>query len=173
MQIYALGTGSFAAGALAMFLFTVGTVPLMFGLGAVISMLSRKFTYKMMKVSAALVITLGVVMANIILTSRKGSNCMNKETVKISGMTCAACAKRIEKVVGMIEGASQASVNFDTEKRNVEYNDHYGIDLGGGYVFEWAMNMSKNDKDIAFALNPQVFIDAGAEFIISFINREI
>lgn len=64
MQIYALGTGSFAAGALSMFMFSIGTVPLMFGFGAVSTMLSGKFTHKMMKVSAVLVIVLGVIMAN-------------------------------------------------------------------------------------------------------------
>ena len=64
MQIYALGTGSFVAGAISMFVFSIGTVPLMFGFGAVSSMLSGKFTNKMMKVSAVLVIVLGVVMAN-------------------------------------------------------------------------------------------------------------
>lgn len=64
MQIYALGTGSFAAGALSMFVFSVGTVPLMFGFGAVSSMLSGKFTRKMLKVSAVLVMVLGVIMAN-------------------------------------------------------------------------------------------------------------
>lgn len=64
MQIYALGTSSFAAGALSMFMFSLGTVPLMFGFGAVSSILSGKFTHKMMKVSAVLVIVLGVVMAN-------------------------------------------------------------------------------------------------------------
>lgn len=64
MQIYALGTGSFAKGALSMFLFSLGTVPLMFGFGAVSSLLSSKFTRKMMKVSAALVMILGIVMLN-------------------------------------------------------------------------------------------------------------
>ncbi len=64
MQLYALGTGSFAAGALSMFLFSLGTVPLMFGFGAVSSMLSGKFTHKMLKVSAALVMILGIVMMN-------------------------------------------------------------------------------------------------------------
>ena len=29
---------------------------------------------------------------------------MNKETVKITGMTCAACAARVEKVVNKMEG---------------------------------------------------------------------
>ena len=64
MQIYALGTGSFLAGALAMFMFSMGTVPLMFGLGAASSILAGKFTHKMMKVSALLVIVLGVATAN-------------------------------------------------------------------------------------------------------------
>ena len=64
MQIYALGTGSIWAGALSMFLFSLGTVPLMFGFGAISSILSSKFTHKMMKVSAVLVLILGIVMLN-------------------------------------------------------------------------------------------------------------
>ncbi|NLM45344.1 MAG: heavy metal transporter, partial [Firmicutes bacterium] len=64
MQLYALATGSFAAGALSMFVFSLGTVPVMFGFGAVSSILSGKFTHKMMKASAVLVVVLGVVMAN-------------------------------------------------------------------------------------------------------------
>lgn len=39
--------------------------------------------------------------------------------------------------------------------------DHYGIALGDGNMFEWAKDMTKNDKDIVFVLNPQPFIDAG------------
>ena len=64
MQIYALGTGSFFAGALSMFMFSVGTVPLMFGFGAISSFLSGKFTRNMMKVSAVLVMILGIIMLN-------------------------------------------------------------------------------------------------------------
>ena len=41
---------------------------------------------------------------------------MNKDTLKISGMTCAACAARIEKVVGKMEGVDMISVNLATEK---------------------------------------------------------
>jgi hypothetical protein len=64
MQIYALGTGSFAAGAFSMFMFSLGTVPLMFGLGALSSVLTGKFTHKMVRVSAVLVIGLGIVMVS-------------------------------------------------------------------------------------------------------------
>jgi len=63
MQIYALGTGSFVAGALSMFMFSMGTVPLVLGFGAASTILSSKFTRRMMKAGAVLVIVLGVVMA--------------------------------------------------------------------------------------------------------------
>jgi len=62
MQLYALSTGDPIKGALSMFVFSLGTVPLMFGLGALSSMLSKKFTAKMMQVSAVLVIVLGFAM---------------------------------------------------------------------------------------------------------------
>lgn len=62
MQLYALSTGSPVKGAVSMLLFSLGTVPLMFGLGALSSFLSRKFTHRMMTVSAVLVVILGVSM---------------------------------------------------------------------------------------------------------------
>lgn len=62
MQVYALGTGSFIAGALAMFFFSLGTLPLMFGLGAFVTMLGSKFTKKMVKAGAVLVAVLGIIM---------------------------------------------------------------------------------------------------------------
>jgi sulfite exporter TauE/SafE len=64
MQLYALGTGSFITGALSMFLFSLGTVPLLFLFGALGSMLSSKFTKNMIKVSAMLVVVLGIAMIN-------------------------------------------------------------------------------------------------------------
>lgn len=62
MQLYALGTGSFFAGAASMFMFGTGTVPLLFGFGALSSVMSKKFTGTLMKVSSVLVMVLGVVM---------------------------------------------------------------------------------------------------------------
>ncbi|WP_313131925.1 urease accessory protein UreH domain-containing protein [Anaerocolumna sp.] len=60
MQLFALSTGSFFYGALSMFLFSLGTVPLMFGLGALSSKLNKKFTDKMMSICAVLVVVLGI-----------------------------------------------------------------------------------------------------------------
>lgn len=62
MQLYALSTGSPIKGAIAMFLFSIGTVPLMFAFGALSSFLSKKFTGKMMTASAVLVLVLGAFM---------------------------------------------------------------------------------------------------------------
>jgi Cu+-exporting ATPase len=48
---------------------------------------------------------------------------MAQETLKINGMTCASCAKAVEKSVGKIKGVKSANVNFATEKLNVEFDD--------------------------------------------------
>ena len=42
---------------------------------------------------------------------------------KISGMTCSACANRIEKVVSKMDGVKDANVNFATETLTVNYDD--------------------------------------------------
>lgn len=62
MQLYALSTGEPIKGAFSMFLFSIGTFPLMFAFGALSSFLSKKFNGKVMKASAVLVLVLGVFM---------------------------------------------------------------------------------------------------------------
>ena len=47
---------------------------------------------------------------------------MKKETFSIGGMTCAACAGRIERVVQKIEGIETVAVNLTTEKMTVVYD---------------------------------------------------
>ena len=41
--------------------------------------------------------------------------------------------------------------------------DHYGVNLGDGNLFEWAKDMSTNDKDMVFVLNPEPLIAAGTD----------
>lgn len=64
MQLYALGTGSAIKGALSMFVFSLGTVPLMLLFGALAGFMSRCFTKSLLKFSGVLVLLLGFVMAN-------------------------------------------------------------------------------------------------------------
>ncbi|MDR1377341.1 MAG: hypothetical protein LBJ22_07500 [Synergistaceae bacterium] len=40
---------------------------------------------------------------------------------------------------------------------------HYGVTVADGCVVEWAKDMSKNDKDLVFVLEPKLFLDAGAD----------
>jgi Cu+-exporting ATPase len=46
-----------------------------------------------------------------------------KTAVKITGMTCTACAQSIESALSSAEGVESASVNFATETAYVEYNE--------------------------------------------------
>jgi len=48
---------------------------------------------------------------------------MAKKSFKIEGMTCASCARAVERVTGRLEGVSSANVNLATEKLTLEYDD--------------------------------------------------
>ncbi|MDR0453197.1 MAG: cadmium-translocating P-type ATPase [Deferribacteraceae bacterium] len=49
---------------------------------------------------------------------------MNGKVIGIRGMTCAACAQRIEKKVMKLQGIKKASVNLASEKLFVEYDEN-------------------------------------------------
>ncbi|WP_234019079.1 heavy metal translocating P-type ATPase [Staphylococcus simulans] len=53
---------------------------------------------------------------------------MEKAEFKISGMTCAACSARIERVLSRTEGIDQANVNLVTEKASVAF-DKDNVDI--------------------------------------------
>lgn len=48
---------------------------------------------------------------------------MKKEILSVTGMTCASCAKAIERSVGKVDGVHSVNVNFATEKLNVEFEE--------------------------------------------------
>ena len=62
MWIVALAAGNPFAGALSMFLFSLGTVPFMLGLGSIVSALGRRFADRVMTIGAVLVVVLGLAM---------------------------------------------------------------------------------------------------------------
>jgi sulfite exporter TauE/SafE/copper chaperone CopZ len=61
LQLYVLGTGSFVTGAATMFFFSLGTLPALVSLGAVSSFAKGTFQRYFVKVSAIVVILLGVI----------------------------------------------------------------------------------------------------------------
>ena len=60
IQLVALATGNPFTGGLSMFAFSLGTVPLMLGLGSLVSVLGKRFTDRMMTVGAILVTVMGL-----------------------------------------------------------------------------------------------------------------
>jgi copper ion binding protein len=64
MQLYALASGSVTRGALAMAVYALGTVPLMFGFGSALSLLSRERVNSILRLSGAVVIVLGLLMVS-------------------------------------------------------------------------------------------------------------
>jgi uncharacterized protein len=125
MQLYALGTGSILAGATSMFLFSLGTVPLMFGFGALSSLLSGKFTKKMMKVSAILVVILGVIMVS------RGLN--------LSGVNVAFAAGSSNGNVARIEG------NVQVVTTNMSSGRYTPIIVQKGIPVKWTIHVEKGN----------------------------
>lgn len=64
MQIYALGTGSFIKGTLSMFLFSLGTVPLMLMVGIVFNLVKGKQKILLNKIAVTLILVLSLTMVN-------------------------------------------------------------------------------------------------------------
>jgi Cu+-exporting ATPase len=54
--------------------------------------------------------------------TKKGSK-LKLEEVTVTGMTCASCSARVEKVVGKLPGVRTASVNLAAEKLRLEYDE--------------------------------------------------
>lgn len=50
------------------------------------------------------------------------SEAIQSMRVPVTGMTCSACAARIEKALGRADGIAKASVNFATEKADIEWD---------------------------------------------------
>jgi len=59
----------------------------------------------------------------IIRVSEEVIKMINKQSIKIVGMSCAACAARIEKGLNKLEGVQAANVNLAMERATVEYDD--------------------------------------------------
>ena len=83
MQVYAVATGSAAVGALSLFAFCLGTVPLMFVAGSVIAALKARWRRGLMRIGGAMFVVFGLVAAgngatllgiNVSLPAQHGSD---------------------------------------------------------------------------------------------------
>lgn len=85
MYLYAAGTGSFLNGGTSLFAFGLGTLPVMLGFGSFATVISHKTTGKILKLSAIIVIILGLIMLNRGLALTGSSFSYNAIKTKITG----------------------------------------------------------------------------------------
>lgn len=69
MQVYALSTGSPIKGTISMFLFCLGTIPLMLSAGLILTRLNSKNKILINKIATCLILILSLVMLNQVLLS--------------------------------------------------------------------------------------------------------
>lgn len=117
MQIYALGTGSFLAGATSMCCFCAGTIPLVFIFGTAGGGLSKKFARFMPKVAAAAILVMGFVM----LSNGLSLSGALAPKVQFSGMAAANSSKL---------PAVSSQENPETQVRVSEANSHEKLQSG-------------------------------------------
>ncbi len=109
MQLVALASGNPVAGATSMLMFSLGTVPLMLGLGSVVTLLGRRFAGKAMTAGAVLVVVLGLAMIS------QGSSLTGFPHVSMQTATAAAntenAAGADNNTVGALSETDAASDN--------------------------------------------------------------
>jgi P-type Cu+ transporter len=68
--------------------------------------------------------------------------------VPITGMTCAACVRRVEKAIGKVDGVASVNVNLATEKATVAYDPaHVTLDSIRGAVEKAGYGLGEIEVD--------------------------
>ena len=106
MELYAAGTGSMLLGATTLLVFGLGTLPVMNVFGATLSMLSMNFTKRILKVSAVVVMVLGIIMLSRGMTlSGVGFN--------LNSVSAAVTSGSGQDVVNIIGNVQQINMTVD------------------------------------------------------------
>lgn len=122
MQLYALSTGSFFGGAISMFMFSLGTVPLMFEFGSIVSKLNKKFAEKMLMVSAVIILILGIGMLN--------------NGLSLSGLQINFNGKSYENMAELTD-------DYQTIETTIDYGSYEPITVKKGIKVKWTINVPK------------------------------
>ncbi|MCX8048971.1 MAG: sulfite exporter TauE/SafE family protein [Methylohalobius sp.] len=124
MYVMAAGTGDALEGAKLLFIFGVGTLPLMFGFGLLTSLISHRVTHKILNASGVLVISLGLIMLNRGLAMTGSGYDFNTllqrtEVTDSAPQTGGSAGKQSEQVIRMTVLASGYEPNRFVLKRGV------------------------------------------------------
>lgn len=111
MYLYAAGTGNFFTGAISLMAFGLGTLPIMLGFGSLTTVISHNTTKKILKVSAIIVLILGLIMLNRGLTLSGSSFSFDSIKAGIIGGTGAVVSGSGNVVQN--NGVQEVNMNVD------------------------------------------------------------
>lgn len=165
MQLYALGTGSFMMGALSMFVFSIGTVPLMLTFGLITGFLSKNFTKSILKFSGILVLVLGFIMAN------RGLALAGVRQISLGSLMSLVSPQSTSAAV--IDGSSKAVVKdgVQTLKMTADNNGYTPnvLFVQKGMPVKWIIDGAQinscNNQLVIPSLNKQVPLHSGENII--------
>ncbi len=76
---------------------------------------------------------------------------MKKTSMKIEGMSCSACANRIERIVNKLDGVEKGAVNFAAETLALEYDEkNIKLDQVESAIEKAGFKVKKNIKNYTF-----------------------
>lgn len=96
----------------------------------------------------------------------------DKAEFTVSGMTCAACANRVEKRLNKLEGVNEATVNFALESATVDFNpDEINVNEMKSAITKlgYKLEVKSDEKDGSTDHRLQEIERQKKKFIISFI----
>ncbi|SCM96534.1 Heavy metal translocating P-type ATPase [Bacillus mycoides] len=96
----------------------------------------------------------------------------DKAEFTVSGMTCAACANRVEKRLNKLEGVNKATVNFALESATVDFNpDEINVSEMKSTISKlgYKLEVKSDEKDASTDHRLQEIERQKKKFIISFI----
>ena len=111
MYLYAAGTGSFLNGAISLAVFGLGTLPVMLAFGSLATVISHTTTKKILKLSAIIVLILGVIMLNRGL-SLAGSN-FSFDSIKSTIIGTSSATLASTNSASLINGVQEINMNVD------------------------------------------------------------
>ncbi|OQX21776.1 MAG: hypothetical protein BWK75_02410 [Candidatus Altiarchaeales archaeon A3] len=161
MYIYAAGIGSFVSGAISMAVFGIGTLPVMLILGSFATAISRKTTEKILKLSAIIVLILGIIMLNTGLTLMGSPLTLDSIKDRIIGIDTSNSSVKIENGV--------QTVNMDMDSQGYHPNSFV---VKKGIPVKWKINVTEltpcNNEIIMNAYSMDVKLKQGINDVIEF-----
>ena len=110
MYLYAVGTGSLFSGAASLFAFGLGTLPVMIGFGSLATVISHKTTGRILKISAVIVVILGLIMLNNGLSMLGSPLSYDSIKAKFIGTNGAS----ISNIPSITPGFQEVNMSMDT-----------------------------------------------------------